>query len=230
MSQKRRSRRRRIEGRRQTNPKRAANPNAKLRERRDKAKRKKSGAERSAPGGAGRNKPRRRPKMPTFSVATPPRPHAPGRAQARAQTQAPKQAQSRSARTGGRGQGGRPLFRPWAQAAAWAGVGAVAALLGGCAAPGLPAPSGPEFPINAPPARPQSAPSDSASNAAPFSRAAPSAPGSPSANGFGFGLSLGLGLSFPFAPTPSYCRHVPADRPQNAQARARGDAPGSAPV
>lgn len=166
--------------------------------------------------------------MPTFSVATPPRPHAPGRAQARAQTQAPKQAQSRSARTSGRGQGGRPLFRPLAQAAAWAGVAAFAALLGGCAAPGLPAPSGPEFPINAPPARPQSAPSDSASNAAPFSRAAPSAPGSPRANGFG--LSLRPGLSVPFAPTPSYCRHVPADRPQSAQARAWGAAPGSAPV
>ena len=176
------------------------------RERRDKTKRK-SGAERSAPGGAGRNKPRRRPKMPTFSVATPPRP------------QAPKQAQSRSARTGGRGQGGRPLFRPWAQAAAWAGVAAVAALLGGCAAPGLPAPSGPEFPINAPPERPQSAPSDSASNAA---------PGSPSANGFGRGL--GLSLSFPFAPAASHCRHVPAGRPQSAQARGRGAAPGSAPV
>lgn len=166
--------------------------------------------------------------MPTFSVATPPRPHAPGRAQARAQTQAPKQAQSRSARTGGRNQGGRLLFRPLAQAAACAGVAAFATLLGGCAAPGLPKPTGPEFPINAPPERHQSAPSDSVSNAAPFFRAAPSAPGSLSANGFG--LSLGSGLSFPFAPTPSHCRHVPADRPPNAQASARGAAPGSAPV
>ena len=157
--------------------------------------------------------------MPTFSVATPPRPRAPKRAQARAQTQAPKQAQSRSARTGGQDQGERPLFRPWAQAAAWAGVAAFATLLGGCAAPGLPKPTGPEFPINASPDRPQSAPSDSASNAA---------PGSPSANGFG--LSLGPGLSFPFAPTPSHCRHAPADRPPSAQASARGAASGSAPV
>lgn len=137
--------------------------------------------------------------MPTFSVAPPPRRRAPERARARAQAQAPKQAQSQSARTGGRNQGGRPLFRSLAQAAACAGVAAFAALLGGCAAPGLPAPSGPEFPINA-------------------------APGSPSANGFG------RSLSFPFDPAASQRRHVPADRPQNAQARARGAASGLAPV